>query len=175
MARVIQTRRLAIRPARPGDSAGLIELATDPRVRRYLGGPKPAPVADAQVGAFLERGGADDVVVTVRPADELIGTVGLQRRDRTRPGHVRDEGGELELSYVFRPACWGQGYAYEATSALLASYAAHHEDELVVLVTQTGNVRSLALAARLGFEPLDTFEEFGERQSLCTAWLHSFV
>ncbi|WP_246147721.1 acetyltransferase [Nonomuraea turkmeniaca] len=41
-------------------------------------------------------------------------------------------------------------------------------------MTQTANKRSLKLAARLGFRPISTFEEFGAEQSLCTAPLSMF-
>jgi RimJ/RimL family protein N-acetyltransferase len=41
-------------------------------------------------------------------------------------------------------------------------------------VTQTANERSLRLAARLGFRPAATFEEYGAEQVLCTAPLSLF-
>ncbi|WP_433178156.1 hypothetical protein [Actinoallomurus sp. CA-150999] len=32
----------------------------------------------------------------------------------------------------------------------------------------------LKIAARLGFQPVDAFEQFGAEQTLCTARLHTF-
>ncbi|RJO74199.1 acetyltransferase [Nocardia panacis] len=53
--------------------------------------------------------------------------------------------------------------------------AAELPDQPVLLVTQTVNERSLRLAARLGFETVDTFEEFGAQQILATVGLHTFL
>jgi len=172
---VIETARLTIRPAQPADRDGLVELHTDPAVRAHLGGLRPHDETVAAVEEHLAAGSDLPTVVAARHSDMLLGTVGLGRRDPDRPGHVRDEGGELEVTYVFRKACWGQGYAYEAVSALLADHASEHEDEPVLLVTQTANTRSIALMGRLGFDVIERFEEFGAEQTLAVASLHSFV
>ena len=172
---MIETARLTIRPAQPADRDGLVELHTDPAVRAHLGGPRPHDETLAAVDAHLAAVSDRPTVVTARHADTVLGMVGLDRRSSGRPGHVRDGGEELEVSYVFRKAYWGQGFAYEAVSALLADHASEHEDEPVLLVTQTANTRSIALMGRLGFDVVERFEEFGAEQTLAVASLHSFV
>jgi hypothetical protein len=47
-------------------------------------------------------------------------------------------------------------------------------DQPVVLVTQAANKRAMKLAARLGFRPISTFEEFGAEKILCTPSLSMF-
>jgi len=72
-------------------------------------------------------------------------------RDAERPGHVRPEGGEAELGYMFLPEAWGCGYAPEACAAALDWFAGALPGEPVVLSPQTANDRSMRLAAKLGF------------------------
>jgi len=69
---------------------------------------------------------------------------------------------------------WGLGLAFEAATAVLRAAAAELPDQPVILITQTANQRSLRLAARLGFQPVSTFEAFDAEQTLCRADLHSF-
>lgn len=66
----------------------------------------------------------------------------------------------------------GQGLAFEAVSLLLQATAAHLPDQPVVVVTQTKNKSSLALAQRLGFEHATTFREFDADQWLGVSQLH---
>ncbi|HEY1820915.1 MAG TPA: GNAT family N-acetyltransferase [Trebonia sp.] len=81
--------------------------------------------------------------------------------------------GELELSYVLRRGAWGAGLAFEAAAAALRAAAAQLPGRPVLVVTQTAN-RSLRLAARPGFQPVSTFEEFGAEQTLAAARLWAF-
>jgi RimJ/RimL family protein N-acetyltransferase len=94
----------------------------------------------------------------------MIGTVSLDRRDAERPGHLRPEGGEAELGYLFLPEAWGRGYAAEACAAALDWFTGARPGEPVVLCTQTANARSIRLAAKLGFTEVQRFEEWGAEQ-----------
>ncbi len=95
----------------------------------------------------------------------MIGFVQLlDRRDAGRPGHVRPEGEEAELGYMFLPQVWGHGYAAEACAAALDWFTGVLPDEPVVLCTQTANGRAMRLAARLGFTEVALFEEYGADQ-----------
>jgi len=62
------------------------------------------------------------------------------------------------------PEAWGHGYAYEACAAALGWCAEALPGEPVVLCTQTANLRSMRLAARLGFTEVERFEEWGAEQ-----------
>ncbi|MGC5012910.1 GNAT family N-acetyltransferase [Streptosporangium sp. DT93] len=90
------------------------------------------------------------------------------------PGHVAEDGEELELGYVLRRGAWGAGFAFEAATAALRAAAGELTDRPVSLVTRAANERSLRLAARLGFRPVGTFQEYGAEQTLCTAPLSVF-
>jgi len=94
----------------------------------------------------------------------MIGIVRLGRREGGRPGHVRPDAGEVELSYLFLPDAWGRGYASEACSAALDWVTNSLPCEPVVLCTQTANNRSMRLASKLGFTEVERFIEFGAEQ-----------
>ncbi|WP_405795862.1 GNAT family N-acetyltransferase [Streptomyces sp. NBC_01506] len=173
----ITTDRLRLRTARDADIDGLIELQTDPQVRAHLGGPRPRAVVQQYFDAYgigAIAGTPGTYVIADRETDRLIGTLVLDRRSADVPGHVAEEGGELELTYLLRHGSWGAGLAFEAATALLRAAAGELPDQPVLVVTQTANERSFELATRLGFRRVDTFEAYDAEQTLAVADLHSF-
>jgi RimJ/RimL family protein N-acetyltransferase len=96
----------------------------------------------------------------------MIGFVTLYRRDAERLGRVRPDGGEVELGYMFLPKAWGHGYAAEASAAALDWCAGALPGEPVVLTTQTANVGSMRLAAKLGFTEVERFRAWDAEQWL---------
>ncbi|MEU0072447.1 GNAT family N-acetyltransferase [Streptomyces sp. NPDC006332] len=172
----ITTDRLRLRKAHAADIDGLIELQTDPQVRAHLGGPRPR----SAVEQYFEANGISSVadkpgtyVIADKESDRCVGTLVLDRRSADLPGHVTEEGGELELGYLLRRGSWGAGLAFEAASAVLRAAAGELPDQPVLLVTQTANERSLKLATRLGFQRVGTFVAYDAEQTLAVADLHS--
>jgi hypothetical protein len=104
-AQIIEVVRVRLRPARVDDIEGFVETQIDPRVRRFLGGPR----ADADIRAFVAAIGAPALtsspgqyMVADATTDEMLGTILLTRRAAHLPGHVDTDSDELELTYVFR-------------------------------------------------------------------------
>ncbi|WP_405677709.1 GNAT family N-acetyltransferase [Streptomyces sp. NBC_01511] len=173
----LTTDRLRLRKAHDADVDGLIELQTDPQVRAHLGGPRPREVVQQYFDAYgisAIAGAPGTYVIADKESDQLLGTLVLDRRSADVPGHVTEEGGELELTYLLRHGSWGAGLAFEAATAVLRAAAGELPDQPVLAVAQTANERSLKLATRLGFRPVDTFEAFDAEQTLAAADLHSF-
>lgn len=158
----ITTARLVLRQSEAADRPAFIELFASAEVRTYLGGPHSR---DDLEHAVPELPGRRPGVFVVALDGVMIGAITLlDRRDATRPGHVRSEGGEAELGYMFLPQAWGHGYAAEACAAALDWLAGALPGEPVVLCTQTANHRSMRLAEKLGFTEVERFEEWGAEQ-----------
>jgi RimJ/RimL family protein N-acetyltransferase len=172
----VLSERLLLRMVRDADREGFIELMTDPEVQAYLGGPRPRGDVEKHFDTVVTAGAPrpGNFVIADGTTGRFLGTLMLGRRSNDHPGHVTEDGEELELGYVLRRGAWGAGYAFEAATAALRAAAVELPDQPVLLVTQSANERSLALAARLGFRPVSTFEEWGAEQTLCTAPLSTF-
>ncbi|MGW2634964.1 GNAT family N-acetyltransferase [Streptomyces chattanoogensis] len=173
----ITSARLRLRKALDRDREGLIELQTDPQVRLYLGGPRPRSAVEQYldaIGTTSVTNSPGTFVIADKRTDRLFGTLMIDRRSADLPGHVTEEGGELELTYLLRHEAWGAGLAFEAATAALRAAADELPDQPVLVVTQTANERSLKLATRLGFQRISTFEAHDADQTLAAANLHSF-
>ncbi len=143
------------------DRAALIELFTSSEVGTYIGGPRPRDELERALPAVPRRRPG---LFAVDLDGAMIGIIEIDRRDAERPGHVRPDGGEAELGYMFLPEAWGRGYAAEACAAALDWVTGALPGEPVVLSTQTANDRSMRLAAKLGFTEVERFEEYGTEQ-----------
>jgi RimJ/RimL family protein N-acetyltransferase len=157
----ISTDRLVLRESERRDRAAFIELFASPAVGTYLGGSRERSELEREMP---ETPGRRPGLFVVDCRDAMIGIVTLDRRDSARPGHVRPEGDEFELGYMFLQAAWGCGYATEACMAVLDWFASSLPDEPLVLCTQTANDPSMRLAAKLGFSEVERFEEYAADQ-----------
>lgn len=157
----IKTERLVLREPVERDRAAVVELFASAEVGTYIGGARERGELERSVPA-VPVGRPGLFIVALDGA--MIGMVTLDRRDPERPGHVRPEGGEVELGYMFLPDAWGRRYAAEACAAALEGFADASPGEPVVICTQTANERSMRLAAKLGFTEVERFEEYGAEQ-----------
>lgn len=153
----IGTARLVLREPEARDRAALIELFASKEVGTYLGGSRPRDELEHEMpGVPSRRPGR--FVVDLDGA--MIGQVTLTRE----AGHLRGAAGTAELGYLFLPEAWGCGYAAEACVAALDWFAGALPGAPVMLTTQTANVRSMRLAAKLGFIEVERFEAYGADQ-----------
>jgi RimJ/RimL family protein N-acetyltransferase len=157
----IRTERLVLREPEARDRAAYIELLASPEVHTYLGGPRPRDELERETPEVPERR-PGHFVVDLDGA--MIGQILLRRNALIRPAAA----GKADLGYLFLPESWGFGYAAEACAAALGWLAGAPPGEPVMLATQTANVRSMRLAAKLGFTEVERFEAWGAEQWLGT-------
>ncbi|NEA62051.1 GNAT family N-acetyltransferase [Streptomyces sp. SID12488] len=156
----IKTERLVLRESETRDRAAFIELYASPEVHTYLGGPQPRDELEREMPEVPGRQPGSFVV-------ELDGAMIGQILLRRATGHRRPAAaGKVDLGYLFLPRSWGSGYAAEACVAALDWLTGALPGEPVVLTTQTANVGSMRLAAKLGFTEVERFEAWDAEQWL---------
>jgi RimJ/RimL family protein N-acetyltransferase len=154
----IRTERLVLREPEARDRAAFIELQASAEVSTYLGGPRPRDELEREMPGAPERYPG---LFAVDLDGAMIGQVILRQ---AQVGSVPAAAGKAELGYLFLPQAWGFGYALEACAAALGWLAGELPGEPVVLFTQTANVRSMRLAAKLGFTEAGRFEAWDAEQ-----------
>jgi RimJ/RimL family protein N-acetyltransferase len=156
----IRTERLVLRESEARDRAAFIELLASPEVHTYLGGPRLRDELERQIPEVPGRWPGSFVA-------DLDGAMIGQILLRRATGHGRPAAvGKADLGYLFLPRAWGFGYAAEACAAALDWLAGVLPGEPVVLTTQSANVASMRLAAKLGFTEVERFEAWGAEQWL---------
>ncbi|MFM9453927.1 GNAT family N-acetyltransferase [Streptomyces europaeiscabiei] len=156
----IKTERLVLREPEARDRAAFIELLASPEVHTYLGGPRPRDALEREMPEAPERW-PGSFVVDLDGA--MIGQILLRRAPEHRsPAAV----GKVDLGYLFLPRAWGFGYAAEGCAAALDWFDGVLPGEPVVLTTQTANVGSMRLAAKLGFTEVERFQAWDAEQWL---------
>lgn len=146
----LRTDRLLLRQWRDSDHQPFADLNADPAVMEHF----PAPLERAQSDALIarERGriaerGWGLWAVEVAAARQFIGFVGLAEED-----FGFDWTPAVEIGWRLAKAAWGQGYATEAATAVLAhAFEVLHLDE-VVSFTATTNTPSEAVMRRIGMQ-----------------------
>ena len=151
---MIETPRLLLRPHVLGDFEASYAISADPEVVRYIGG---TPMSREDAWARLLRfaghwalAGHGIFAVVEKAGGTLLGEVGLADFKRGL-GAAFD--GTPEGAWVFAAAAQGRGYALEATRAAHDWYDARHGAGRRVCIIDPDNVRSLKLAAALGYRP----------------------
>ncbi|GAA1944787.1 GNAT family N-acetyltransferase [Kitasatospora viridis] len=157
----IRTGRLVLRQTEARDRPAFVELFSSPEVGAHIGGARPREELER---AMPEVPGRRFGAFAVELDGAMIGVITLDPRDPERLGHIRPEGGETELGYLFLPRAWGQGFASEACAAVLDWFAGVRPGEPVVLSTQAVHASSIRVATKLGFTEVERFEDYGAEQ-----------
>ena len=156
----IPTARLVLRASEARDRAAFVELLASPEVNTYLGGPRPRDELKRDLPEVPERWPGSFVVDR---DGAMIGQILLRRAtEHRRPAAA----GKADLGYLFLPRAWGSGYAAEACAAALDWLDGVLPGEPVVLTTQSANVASMRLAAKLGFTEVERFQAWDAEQWL---------
>lgn len=152
-AHVIATPRLTLRPHRMVDAQRWYEIESHPDVIRFMPWPNRNRAESEQHlhdrTKHTRLWQADDFLALAIERDGvLIGDVSLHLRS------VMHSTRSAEISWLLDPAYTHEGYATEATEALLDLAFDELEAQLVVALVDDRNSASAALAERLWFCPI---------------------
>ena len=148
---VAATERLLIRPWHPDEVDRFYDMRRRMTVARWIGGRPLTNRRDAI--ALLERLGAELAL------DPRFGAWAVvDRRTQIPAGTVLLKAlpagdGEVEIGWHLHPDSWGQGFATEAATAILARGFALGLDEIWA-VTHPDNRRSIRVCQKLGMTEL---------------------
>jgi ribosomal-protein-alanine N-acetyltransferase len=147
-----QTDRIYLRTPEEKDLDQILALWTNPAVTRHIGGPRePQVVLDhfRQVTRDPEAFAQEEAEwwwsIVELHSGELVGLchlIGKEVEGQT----------EVDVGYFLLPAYWGQGYATEAASVIVAYAFCELQLESVVAIIDPGNNASVSVARRLGMQ-----------------------
>lgn len=153
----LETERLLLRPWYAADLESYAQMMAEPEVVRFLGH-DPLDRAEAWrslalfVGHDVLRGFTLNAVVD-KTTDRVVGRCGLWC-PKGWPG--------LEVGWAFHPDVWGRGFATEAAAAWRTyAFDTLRAHELISIVHEL-NVRSAAVAQRIGHRFMRKFQFRGQ-------------
>lgn len=141
--------RVRLRPPALGDEPALIEMATDPQVRRYIGGPIDAATAAVRAARKATNPAWGEFIIVNLVTDEVVGSGSLARKR-----------GPWEVSFQLRWQCRGNGFALEAVLLIRDWFFQHTAENLLIATTQKANEACRRLLARAGAAFTGTFEQY---------------
>jgi RimJ/RimL family protein N-acetyltransferase len=151
----LETERLLLRAAEPGDVEELVRLHDDPLVARYLG-VRDRDWYEWRLGVSVEeweQRGHGLVTVLDRADGVFLGRTGFK---------YWPQFGETELGWILRAEARGRGVATEATRAMLRWGDENLECPYFTALIRPDNDASIAVAERLGMTPLRADELLGD-------------
>ena len=147
----LETERLVLLRPTHEHTEPLIDLATDDRVARTLGGAQSRDMAwrnaASVMGHWVIRGYGLYSVLN-RSSGQFIGRI----------GYLQPEGWPgLEVGWTLAADHWGQGYATEAAKMLVGFGLSVLNQPRLISLIEPSNLRSVAVAKRLGMTPGESF------------------
>jgi RimJ/RimL family protein N-acetyltransferase len=162
----IQTQRLTLRPFTPDDAPALFAVFSLPEVARWSGTGTPmtdVSEAQARIERMPVRAGdhpaAGLFAVVPHDTGRVVGMALLVRI----PASKGFDGDDHEVGWHLHPDAWGNGFATEAATALVARGFAAGMPR-VLAVTDPDNVRSQAVCTRLGMTDLGLRPDWYDRE-----------
>ncbi|WP_346026667.1 GNAT family N-acetyltransferase [Beduinella massiliensis] len=149
----LETERLLLREMTEADLPDLCEILQDPRVMTAYEGPFPIEEVHSWLSRQQERYARDGfgLCAVVRKQDGLlVGQAGLTLQDTP-------QGRKVEIGYLFKYACWHQGYATEAAAGAMRYAFDVLGVQCICSIIRDTNEASQAVARRNGLVPTFTF------------------
>lgn len=138
----VSTPRLVIKPISETDAAFILELLNSPTWLKYIGDRQIHSLSDAEkyIQGIQIKTNVRYYVVNHIALDFSIGLLTLMKREYLE---------FPDLGFAFLPEFTGQGFAFEATRAILANIRPFFQE--VLAITIPDNFSSINLLNKLGF------------------------
>ncbi len=153
----INTDRCVISSLTPNDISGLAQLNTIPEVRTYLGGPISTEDAQKRLTNNLTNPNHQAFVPRLKSNKHKIGLITLFPWQNTN---------NVEISYLFFPSYWNNGYARETIAAVITHAFNTQKISHVFAETQSINFASIKLLEHLGMTLSEKLMRFNAEQSI---------
>lgn len=152
---VIDTPRLRLRGHYPSDLGPSVAMWQQPAFYQHLAG-KPLPEEEVWTKMLRHLGvwylyGYGFWAIEEKATGHFIGAVGFGEWQRDITPSLK---GFPEVGWVLAPHTHGQGYALEAAQAALTWGDAHLPVARTVCLVDVGNLASLRLAAKVGYQEI---------------------
>ncbi len=148
--RVLETTRLILRRLMPDDDAPfMLALLNSPGWLQYIGDRGVHTLEDARnyilngALASYEKHGFGPYVVRLKDETTPLGVCGLFKRENLE---------DVDLGFAFLPGYMGQGYGFEAASAVINYAESVWGLKRLVAITVPYNTASIHLLKKLGFQ-----------------------
>ena len=146
---MLKTERLALSRLTYDDAAFILELLNEPSFKIHIGDKGVRNLDDAR--EYLREGPIDQYEtvgyglyrVGLRDREIATGLCGLVKRD-VLP--------DPDLGFAFLKAHWSNGYALEASRAVLTEAADRFRLQRILAMADRDNAASIRLLAKLGFQ-----------------------
>lgn len=153
---VIDTARLRLRGHYPSDLGPYLAMWQQPAFYQHLTG-KPMPEEEVWTKLLRHLGvwylcGYGFWAIEEKATGDFIGAVGFGEWQRNLTPSIK---GFPEVGWVLAPHAHGQGYALEAAQAALAWGDAYLPVARTVCLVDIGNLASLRLAAKVGYQEIE--------------------
>ena len=143
---ILETERLLLRRQWASDIAILTDLWADPKVTRYLGGPRDRDWLQSVFEETAQNPYAEQYdlwPVVEKETGQVVGHCGLL--DKEVDGRT-----EIELTYILSPSVWGKGYATEIGQAIKQLAFEKMGMKRLIALIEPQNEPSERVAIRLG-------------------------
>lgn len=150
---ILETDRLVFRPFTPDDLPLVIELHSDPRVQRYMGGTWSAQEMQATLDRFVRQQSEQGYAkwAAFLKDGTFVGRAGV---GAFPPLLAAGLGGDQELGYSFKAEFWGSGLASEAAAAVKNWFFAHTAHDRLFGFTDPDNLASQRVLMKIGMRRL---------------------
>jgi ribosomal-protein-alanine N-acetyltransferase len=144
---VLETERLTLRRLTPDDAAFIFRLVNEPYWLRFIGEKGVKTLDDARnyirTGpmASYERFGFGIYLAELKGSGRPIGICGFVKRDALE---------HPDIGFALLSEFWGQGYAYESATAVMAFGKDVLGLERILAVTNPDNYSSIRVLEKLG-------------------------